>query len=178
MAAINVQRVVTPKKRYGMLRGGVIRKRLEEEHLPDFWFGDRRRQFPLALKCRDGWAGDLMERQEWLFSNCPVALIQTVFPAFQILVDPIGEIRLQGLPDGVDTWDIFDFWLCVNPAASDKDIAMFVAEATFLALREAVACGVEALTSVDLSELIEIILIKEDDGDQTMFFGFSTNHRP
>lgn len=168
----NVIRVAAPvaapkqKKRYGILAGGVIRKRLDEEDLPNFWAGERQTQFPLALRCRDGWQDEPLELDEWLFGSCPVALIHAAFPEFQILVDTVGDVLLHGLPSGVETWDLFDDGLCVNPSVGDKDIAILVAEAAFLALRKTVDCGVEALVSFDLSELIQIIHeIKEEDND-------------
>lgn len=168
----NVIRVAAPvaapkqKKRYGMLAGGVIRKRLNEEDLPNFWTGERQTRFPLALRCRDGWQDEPLELAEWLFGSCPVALIQAAFPEFRILVDAVGQVQLQGLLSSVETWDLFDDGLYVNPSVGDKDIAICVAEATFLALRETVACGVEALVSFDLAELIQIIHeIKEEDND-------------
>lgn len=121
MASITVKRtqaprsVSYPKKRYGMLPGGVIRKRLnEEEDLPDFWAGERRERFPLALRCRDGWANPL-DYDEWLFGGSAVALIHAALPDLQILVDPAGAVTLKGLPQVNETWDIFDSGLKVNP---------------------------------------------------------------
>lgn len=163
---VRVEQAALPpkqKKRYGMLPDGVIRKRLREEDLPDFWTADRRERFPLALRCRDGWRDRPLEQDEWLFGACPVALIWSAFPDLQILVDTTGNVTFRGLPEASETWDVFDAGLRVDPAASDKDIVDLVTEATFLALRDPLAFGVEALIGDDLYELIEIIETKDDD---------------